>query len=189
MLRTFCQILLKDDKHEVDLVDFLRYFSELHFDINAIDNRQKTLLHHAASNGDLGVLRALIRSNSNLNILDKDDCTPLCVAIRESQFEAAKMLIEAGADVNIGGGVYGSALHLAIVRTDLVLTDMMIKRGADVNIADSEGNTPLHFIMNVFSKNESKYKAIAECLVLSGAKPNAKNYEYWCPLHISARKG
>ena len=98
-------------------------------------------------------------------------------------------MIETGADVNIGGGVYGSALHLAIVRTNLLLTDMMIKRGADVNVCDAEGNTPLHFIMNVFSKNESKYKAIAECLIMSGAKPNAKNNELWAPIHIAARKG
>jgi ankyrin repeat protein len=66
---------------------------------------------------------------------------------------------------------------------------MMIKRGADVNITDADGNTPLHFIMNVFSKNETKYKAIAECLVMSGATPNAKNNESWSPLHIAARKG
>lgn len=49
---------------------------------------------------------------------------------------------------------------------------MMIKRGAEVNVSDGEGNTPLHFIMNVFSKSETKYKAIAESLVMSGAKPN-----------------
>ncbi len=91
--------------------------------------------------------------------------------------------------MNLGGGVYGSALHLAIVRTNLLLADMMIKRGADVNIVDSDGNSPLHFIMNVFSKCETKYKAIAECLVLSGAKPNSKNNELWTPLHIAARKG
>jgi ankyrin repeat protein len=66
---------------------------------------------------------------------------------------------------------------------------MMIKRGAEVNVVDSDGNTPLHFIMNVFSKNESKYRAIAECLVLSGSKPNSKNLEMWSPIHIAARKG
>ena len=66
---------------------------------------------------------------------------------------------------------------------------MMIKRGAEVNVVDSDGNTPLHFIMNVFSKNESKYKAIAECLVMSGAKTNTRNNELWGPLHIAARKG
>lgn len=125
----------------------------------------------------------------DLNVLDKDECTPLCVALRECQFEAAKLLIEANVDLNKGGGVYGSALHLAIVRTNLLLADMMIKRGAEVNVTDSDGNTPLHFIMNVFSKNESKYRAIAECLVFSGAKANAKNLESWAPIHIAARKG
>jgi uncharacterized protein len=105
------------------------------------------------------------------------------------KFEAAKILIESGADVNIGGGIYGSALHLAVVRTNLLLTDMMIKRGAEVNVEDSDGNTPLHFIMNVFSKNETKYKAIAESLVMSGANPNPRNKELWAPLHIAARRG
>lgn len=70
-----------------------------------------------------------------------------------------------------------------------MLTDMMIKRGADVNVIDQDGNTPLHFIMNIFSKQESKYKAIAEILIMSGAKPNFKNYEQWAPIHIAARKG
>ena len=71
-----------------------------------------------------------------MDILDKDDCTPLCVAIRENKYEAAKILIESGANVNIGGGIYGSALHLAVVRTNLLLADMMIKRGAEVNVVD-----------------------------------------------------
>lgn len=83
MFRKLCGILIKEDKFECDLVEFLKYFSEVHFDINSIDNRQRTLLHNAASNGDLGVIRALIRCNANLNIMDKDECTPLCVAIRE----------------------------------------------------------------------------------------------------------
>ena len=66
---------------------------------------------------------------------------------------------------------------------------MMIKRGADVNIIDGDGNAPLHFIMNVFSKDQSKYKALAECLVMSGSKPNYKNNDSWAPIHIAARKG
>ena len=124
-----------------------------------------------------------------MDVLDKDECTPLCIAIRDQQFGIAKILIEAGADVNLGGGIYGSALHLAVVRANMFLADLMIKRGAEVNVVDCDGNTPLHFIMNVFSKSESKYRAIAESLVMSGSKPNSKNKELWAPLHIAARKG
>jgi ankyrin repeat protein len=155
-----------------------------------MDTRQRTLLHTAAYNGDLGVVRGLLCTQGiNLDILDKDECTPLCIALRDSHFEMAQVLIEAGADVNLGGGIYGSALHLAVVRANLLLTDMLIKRGAEVNVVDIDGNTPLHFIMNVFSKSESQFKAIAESLVMSGTKPNSKNKELWAPLHIAARKG
>jgi ankyrin repeat protein len=56
-------------------------------------------------------------------------------------------------------------------------------------VIDVDGNTPLHFIMNVFSDGETKYRAIAESLIMSGAKPNIKNKELWAPLHIAARKG
>lgn len=85
--------------------------------------------------------------------------------------------------------MYGSALHLAVVRGNLLLADLMIKRGAEVNVFDCDGNTPLHFIMNMFTKNDTKVRAIAESLVMSGARPNAKNKELWAPLHIAARKG
>ena len=163
-----CRSLMSTDRYQCDLIDFLAYFSDdqyspinndhqfIHFDVNHMDSRQRTLLHTAASNGDLGVVRALLcTQNINLDILDKDECTPLCIALRDSHFEMAQVLIEAGADVNLGGGIYGSALHLAVVRANLLLTDMLIKRGAEVNVVDVDGNTPLHFIMNVFSKSES----------------------------------
>ena len=147
-------------------------------------------MHNACANGDLGVVRGVIGAPGvDLNVMDKDECTPLCIAIRDFHFEAATLLLEAGADVNIGGGLYGSALHLSVVRTNLQLTAAMIKRGAEVNVVDGDGNTPLHFIMNVFSKAETKYRSIAESLIMSGAHPNRKNKEQWAPLHIAARKG
>jgi ankyrin repeat protein len=65
-----------------------------------------------------------------LDILDKDECTPLCVALRDQHFEIAKLLIDAGADVNIGGGIFGSALLLAVVRSNLQMVDLLVKRNA-----------------------------------------------------------
>ena len=69
------------------------------------------------------------------------------------------------------------------------MVDLLIKRGAEVNVIDRDGNTPLHFIMNTFSKSESKFRAIAESFVMSDAKSNSRNKELWSPLHIAARKG
>jgi ankyrin repeat protein len=77
--------------------------------------------------------------------------------LREQHFEIARILIEANADVNAGGGeIFGSALHLAVVRSNLQIVDLLIKKMAEVNTIDKEGNTPLHYVMNVFSKGETK---------------------------------
>jgi len=75
------------------------------------------------------------------------------------------------------------------VRSNLEIVDLLIKKMAEVNTIDKEGNTPLHYVMNVFSKGETKQRAIAESLVMSEAKPNSRNKEMWAPLHIAARKG
>lgn len=198
--KTLMRYLITNEKYECEIADFLGHFNSLYnerdftdymFDINHTDSRQKTLLHHAAATGDIGFVKALINvPDINLNILDKDDCTPLCVALREQHFEIAKILIEADADVNAGGGeIFGSALHLAVVRSNLLIVDLLIKKLAEVNTIDKDGNTPLHFIMNIFSKSETKFRAIAESLVMSEAKPNSRNKEMWAPLHIAARKG
>lgn len=101
------------------MVEFLEFFSESSFSLNRVDNRQRTALHNACCHGDLGVIEGLVKSGAELDLLDKDECTALCIAIRECQTEAAKLLIQAGANINIGGGIYGSPLHLAIVRSDV----------------------------------------------------------------------
>lgn len=64
----------------------------------------------------------LENQKTNPNILDKDNCTPLCLAIREGNFEIARILVESGkVDVNAGGGIFGSPLHLAVVRLEIWL--------------------------------------------------------------------
>jgi len=86
-------------------------------------------------------------------VLDKDYCTPLCLAIREENFDAAVILLNADVDVNLGGGIYGSPLHLATVKLEVWIVKELIKKKANVNKVDNDGNTALHLLMNVFSKN------------------------------------
>jgi len=87
------------------------------------------------------------------NVLDKDYCTPLCLAIREENFDAAVILLNADVDVNLGGGIYGSPLHLATVKLEVWIVKELIKKKANVNKVDNDGNTALHLLMNVFSKS------------------------------------
>jgi hypothetical protein len=64
------------------LITFLENFSEYTFDKNFTDNRNRTILHQAAVMGDTGVLNGLLMDKVDMNLLDKDQCTPLCLAIR-----------------------------------------------------------------------------------------------------------
>lgn len=60
MLRNMCKSLIKQEIYQCSFIDFLKNFSENHYDINQVDNRSRTLVHIAAINGDLGVLKCLI---------------------------------------------------------------------------------------------------------------------------------
>ena len=75
--------------NECMLIIFLEYYSEGDFEVNHKDNRQRTPLHNASAKGDNGVLEGLLQGNADPNILDKDNCTPLCLAIRDEMFAAA----------------------------------------------------------------------------------------------------
>lgn len=189
-LEQLFNLLVRHSMNECMLIIFLEYYSVEDFEVNHKDNRQRTPLHNAAAKGDNGVLEGLLQGNADPNILDKDNCTPLCLAIRDEKFAAAQILIDSEeVDVNMGGGIYGSPLHLAVVKLEIWLIKALIKKGADVNKTDCDGKTALHFVMNLFSKNPQKCQYIAETLVLNGAKPNLKDSDNWTPLHTAVRKG
>jgi hypothetical protein len=157
-LVVLCKLLLKYKMNECAMITFLENYSTgsqgNSYNIDHVDNRQRTPLHNAAVKGDSGVVEGLLLGKANPNILDKDNCTPLCLAIREDRFDAAVILINSpGVDVNLGGGIFGSPMHLAVVKLEVWIVKKLLMRGADVNKADCDGNTPLHLVMNVFSKN------------------------------------
>src|SRR5215471_11508599 len=59
-----------------------------------------TPLHHAARQGNVEAVKALIAGGANLNATSFDSSTPLTTAVLNSQFDVAMELIKAGANVN-----------------------------------------------------------------------------------------
>mmetsp|Transcript_1696 Transcript_1696/g.2195 ORF Transcript_1696/g.2195 Transcript_1696/m.2195 type:complete len:92 (+) Transcript_1696:816-1091(+) len=90
----------------------------------------------AAQQGAYGVIEGLIMNKADMNVVDKDRCTPLQLAIRNDNDSAAMCLIESGADINAGGGMQGSAVHLAIVKMKLPILKSLVEKGADLNKQD-----------------------------------------------------
>ena len=60
-----------------------------------------TALHLAAWQGHTRVVRALLDAKASVDLRDKTNATPLCLAAREGQFGICQMLLEAGANPNI----------------------------------------------------------------------------------------
>lgn len=58
-----------------------------------------TPLHLAATNPDIGPLKALLAAGAEVNARDKDDLTPLHMAAYADKHKHAQLLLEAGADV------------------------------------------------------------------------------------------
>ena len=61
---------------------------------------------------------------------------------------------------------------MAVVRLRIPIVSALIKKNADLNKKDSEGNSPMHLVMLIFSKNPEKCTTIMELLALNGAKVN-----------------
>lgn len=127
-LKVLCGLLLKYKMNECALITFLENYSENVFDINHVDNRLRTPLHNAAVKGDNGVLEGLLMGNANTDLLDKDNCTPLCLAIRDDNIEGAHILINKGVNVNMGGGIFGSPMHFAIVKLEISIVRALISK-------------------------------------------------------------
>ena len=78
-----------------------------------------TMLLSAASDGNVELVKQLVKNGANVNIQNREGATPLHMAASGGQVE---ILPNAGAIVEI-----------------------LLKAGADVNIQDTDGDTPLHY--------------------------------------------
>ena len=68
---------------ECSFITFVDNISSDRYDVDELDSRLRAPIHKAALYGDIGVIKGLIDAKSNLDTVDKDNCTPLQLAIRE----------------------------------------------------------------------------------------------------------
>jgi Ankyrin repeats (3 copies) len=72
--------------------------------VNAKDSNQKTLLHHAALNGEWLTIWPLISAGAQVNVRDNEQNTPLHEASYNNHRETIKALVRAGADLHAKNG-------------------------------------------------------------------------------------
>jgi ankyrin repeat protein len=162
----------------VDAVDLLMRAG---VDVNAKDDFGQTVLHYAASKGDLEIIKRLIATGADINAEENElGYTPLHIALVMSKEEAALELINAGADIVRADRRGQTPLHLAVRKCLVRAVEELLRRGVPVNAVDAEGDTPLHHAVK-YCDDFRLRRRIKSLLLNHGADPKIRNKKGLAP--------
>jgi hypothetical protein len=113
-------------------------------------------IHHAAHNGDLEKVKALLEQNAEL-VFSKNEFgfTPLHRAAIKGYDNLAKLLLANKANVNAKDNVSCTPLHYATVNGHKSIVELLLANNADVNVKDGNGHTPLQRAEMIHQKTAS----------------------------------
>ncbi|MCP4748815.1 MAG: ankyrin repeat domain-containing protein [Desulfobacteraceae bacterium] len=117
-------------------------------DVNQADNNGITLLHLAAHEGHIEVVKLLLsHPNIDVNQADNNGITLLHLAARRGHVEIVKLLLSRpGIDVNKADNYGWTPLSMAAGRGHVEIVKFLLSRpGIDVNKADKWSQTPLYW--------------------------------------------
>lgn len=155
-----------------EIVDDLRTAGA---DTSIATKRGWTALHYAARSGSVKTVAALLKSWRNNNHVDKDDLTPLHVAVIARKKAVVETLLESDStlidDFHIG--LY-TPLHFAISVGSNAVVRLLLDRGADVNRSYENKLTgrPLYRALIITNCDP----AIIRTLILAGAMPVLRSF-------------
>lgn len=189
-----------EKNRKVYLSDYMVYDIETIDDVTADDENDKliakpdvrdaagrTLLMHAAKDGNEKEIKLLLKSGANVNLKDKDGWTALMYAVRySSNLECTESLLEAGADISLKNKYGSSALVLASCYNEnpLILSKLLLKYKS----SDKEVLRSLVFLLS--EQNISEKDQLAKLrFYIDQAVPLNVLYEGKTPLMYVAKYG
>lgn len=122
-------------------------------DVNAQDSDAQTILHSAASEGEIEVAKLLVSKGADVNAVGPAGKTPVHLATESGQQAIVEYLLAHGANINAKDSEGNTPLHYATFSLNHVpksIMELLIAKGADATIRNNVG----------FSASESdKYEA------------------------------
>ena len=143
------QSMALDEAAAYDTLDAARLLVELGCDPHHLNNNNTTIVHAAAEQGSLTVLRwAVGELGCDVNRRDiSDGYSPLMYALDSKANEAGRpaviqLLIQHGADVNLRDKDGNSALMWAVSLGMDNVAKLLVRHNADLTLANNDGTTP-----------------------------------------------
>eukprot|EP01062_Namystynia_karyoxenos_P074314 TRINITY_DN71194_c0_g1_i1.p1 TRINITY_DN71194_c0_g1~~TRINITY_DN71194_c0_g1_i1.p1 ORF type:complete len:292 (+),score=109.63 TRINITY_DN71194_c0_g1_i1:72-878(+) len=106
------------------------------------------VLHIAAADGLLDVVRRLVKLGATVDLADETGRTALHAAAMNNHLPVVAYLISSGAEVDRGDGDMRTALHHASMRGLRTLCTYLLEKGADPKRRDAEGMTAVELMNN-----------------------------------------
>jgi ankyrin len=170
-------------------IDTIRVLQPLYYKAKRIAERKpddlNSLTYAAKKNNAKTMKHLLEKKNVDPNYGDKNEYSPMRIAIDGGHAELVKLLLDHGADPDIDPGQFGrSPLAQACDRGELEIVKLILDAGADPD-EGGDGFTPLYF-----SAGRNNIE-ITKLLIQAGAKVNlgCPGFEKRTALIEAAQKG
>ena len=152
-------------------------------DLSPLDSQHDaaTPLHHAAEEGDVSLIRALLKIGARVDERDAEGQTPLMAAASWGEPEAIRALVEGGADTSAQDDGGDTALHEAARADEVESLMMLLELGAEKDPRNKLGATPLHLA------SHKGNNAATKALIRGGAAVRrGEALWFWCPFLLRA---
>ena len=147
----------------------------------------ETALHKAILNKvDCQTFVELLKHQSNVEIKDVNNESPLHLAFKHQNIEFVKELLKYGANPNhqMNDDYGNTLLHIASEDGNIALTKILLEHGANVNALDNDKITPLH--RAIIENADGCNNQLINELLGFGANVNIKDFVNTTPLHNAA---
>jgi ankyrin repeat protein len=149
-------------------------------DVHEVDSEKWTALHSACAQGNVLIVKQLLKYKSQIEAVTDKGHTPIHLAVHSGSVECVQELIRRSANVNVSTYTDKTTpLHMAAEMGYAKTTQMLIQAAADVHALNILQRTPLHCAA-ISGRSD-----IALLLLRSGAKLHALDVHGWEPCQIA----
>lgn len=146
------------------------------------DNTDFSLLHLAAREGHLEIVRELIQLGADNNAIGVDRSTPLLLAAEKGHLVLVKYLInDLRSDMEAANKAGACAVHVAAMHGHVQVLEQLHKAGADIQMKDQENCRPIHLAV------QGGHLRVVKFLLGLGVIPNTVDGRKLTPLHLAVK--